>query len=67
MKYIFKTQVCIRANIRNLRTHEIHKKKTVKFKYQYLNNSENFSDFRVIFLNGNYLRDRFLKYWQIFK
>jgi len=65
-KYIIKTQVYIRANTRNLRAHEIYNK-IVKFKYQHLHNFENLSDILVIFLNGNYLRDRFLKYWQIFK
>jgi len=62
IKYVFKT----RANIRILWAHEIHNK-IVKFKYKYLHNFENFGDFRKIFLSGNYLTDRLLKYWQIFK
>jgi len=61
-KYIFKT----RANIRKLWAHEIHNK-IIKFKYQYLHKFKNFSDFLMIFLNGNYLTDRVLKYWHTFK
>jgi hypothetical protein len=52
--------------LENLRAHEIYNK-IIKFKYQYLHNFEDFTDMRAIFLSGNYLRDRFLKYWQIFK